>query len=446
MSRIFIQENEPRPWRGVELITFRLIFLFILLLTIPFHWSYYENILAIHPFYLKFQDLFQISHHIPGIPTLSGEETQSFSGWIIAAIVATIGTLIWTVADRNANNYDRLYYWTRAALRYRLAGGTIAYGLLLLIPVLIPAPTISDLHTAYGDFLPWKIYYHSTAVASAAYRQTIGFIQILGGLLLLRRRTVVFGSIIILFILVNVVLVNFAYDIGEHLYSTYLLLLAALLLVHDLPRLYTLIVLGSRTAADKIRLQFNRKEIVFKRIVRSAFAVFSVLFVTLLGKTFYQSNWPYPDTPGLSNAQGYYNVRSFRINDSLLPYSATDPIRWTDVVFEKWNVLSIRNNSPYPALLAGPEIVSEADNIPHYESLGNGGRNFYRYNISDKNIDVYSQYDSSDHLRFTVQRPDSATIILQGKNKAGDSLLVTLNKVNKDYLLYKGRRKPLSVY
>ncbi|RYY29502.1 MAG: beta-carotene 15,15'-monooxygenase [Chitinophagaceae bacterium] len=446
MSRIFIHNNGTAPWTKTGLILFRFVFLFIVLLTIPFYESYYSNIISINPLRLSFQDLFQVSHHDPGIYWFTSAGSQSFNGWLLAGIAALAGTLVWSFADSRADNYDRLYYWTRAALRYRLAGGIIAYGLLLLFPVLMPAPALSDLHTAYGDFLPWKIYYHSTAVASAGYRQTIGLFEILGGLFLLRRRTVVFGAIIILFILVNVVLANFAYDIGEHLYSSYLLLLSVLLLVHDLPRLYTLIVLRTKTAAALIRLQFSRNEKRFKNIIRAAFGVFTILFTSLLLKTYIGSNWPYPDSPGLSNAAGFYDVRSFRFNDTILPYSDTDPVRWQDVVFEKWNVLSVRTRSPHPALTDNPQIIAATDSHVDYGSLGNGGRSFYHYQFSGDHLDLYSQSDSTDHFRFLLQRPDSSTIVLQGQNKSGDKLSITLNKINKEYLLHKGRRKPISIY
>ncbi len=445
MSRIFIHKDVTSPWTRTELILFRFGFLFIALLTIPFYKSYYSNIFSINPLDLSFQDLFQVSHHVPGIGWFDNS-ASSFSGWLAAATIALAGTIIWTIADRGAGNYDRLYYWTRAALRYRLAGGIIAYGLLLLFPVLMPSPALSDLHTAYGDFLPWKIYYHSTAVASAGYRQTIGFFEILGGLFLLRRRTVVFGAIIIMFILVNVVLANFAYDIGEHLYSTYLLLLSAVLLAHDLPRLYTLIVLRTKTTADRISLQFSKNERIFKNIVRVSFGLFTVVFVGLLVTTYTGSNWPYPDKPGLTNAAGYYNVRFFKINDTILPYSETDPVRWQDVVFEKWNVLSVRTSKPYPPVTAAPQIIATANTHLDYGSIGNGGRNFYRYELSGDHLDLYSQYDSTDKLRFVVQRPDAATIILNGRSIAGDSLSITLDKINKEYLLHKGRRKPISIY
>jgi hypothetical protein len=244
----------------------------------------------------------------------------------------------------------------------------------------------------------------------------------------------------------NIVLVNFAYDLGEHLYSVYLLLLAVLLIAHDLPRLYTILVTRTRTAAEQASLFFTGTEKRFKSIIRVTFGTFTLLFVTLLIKTRVTSNWPFPDTEGLAGAYGYYNVSQFKINDSLLPYSLTDSLRWKDVVFEKWNVMSVRNNTRHKPLMDDPKVLAQHVDQPHYDALGNGGRKFYHYTHTPDEISLYNYGDISDRIQFAYYRPDSSTIVLSGQTKTGDNLLITLNKLNKEYLLYKGRRKPLTIY
>ena len=52
-----------------------------------------------------------------------------------------------------------------------------------------------------------------------------------------------------------------------------------------------------------------------------------------------RSPYQFPSTRGLTDAAGIYNVTQFRINKDTLAYSKTDPVRWQDVVFEKWATL-----------------------------------------------------------------------------------------------------------
>jgi hypothetical protein len=153
------------------------------------------------------------------------------------------------------------------------------------------------------------------------------------------------------------------------------------------------------------------------------------------------NRWPYTNAPGLENAEGIYNVSHFAIGDSTYPYSLTDTIRWRDVVFEKWNVLSVRRNTLAVPNLASPQISGKTN----YEFIGNAGRTFYEYRRSRDTLELANPNDVKDNIRFIVSRPDSVTIRLNGANSSGDSLTIVLNKIDKQYLLFKGRRKPISV-
>lgn len=442
------QPQTAQHWSKAQLVGFRILFIFFLLLTIPLDWQYYQRIFAISLFHLHFQDLFQITNYVPRLVHFSDWGIAAYSGWGIAFIVSIAGALIWGIADKNnSREYNRLYYLLRVLLRFRLAIGLIGYGVIKLFPVLIPYPTLSDLHTTYGDFLPWKIYYLSTGVASAGYEQTLGAIEILAGLLLAYKRTAVIGAGIAAALLTNIVLANYAYQLGDHIYSVYLLLTALFIIAYDTPRLYNLLVKERLAIADHFKPVFHYKH---AHQVRAGLKVFFVLFILIYASVTYaghkKSNWPYPDTSGLPNSYGVYNVKEFKINGTVLPYSATDTTRWQDVVFEKWNVLSIRINKRLPVDLTSPEITYQPDSGRTYESKGNGGRIFYRYSSKDSTLNLANENLSSDLKTFKISRPDSSTIILSGTDSRKDSLYVVLNKLNKKYLLDKGRRKPVSVY
>lgn len=435
-------------WSTRQLLLFRIAFIFLLLLTVPLDPGYWKQLFNTPLFHLHFQDLFLITAYVPRIVHFSDWGLASFAGWGIALILAVVGAVIWgAVEKREIKNYDQLYYVLRVIVRYRLALALIGYGVIKLFPVQIPYPTLSDLHTAYGDFLPWKIYYLSTGVSTAGYEPTLGAIEILAAILLLWRRTAVIGAGLAAALLINIVLANFAYQLGDHVYSVYLLLLSAVILAYDTPRLYDLLVKERAAKADHFQPVYPFKQGPKVRYaLKGLFGLFLIAYLALTFSGSKNSSWPYPDTPGLADAYGYYNVREFTVNHHSLPYSATDSTRWADVVFEKFNVLSIHaNNKHYPVDLSSPTLRYQPDGFRGYLEKGNGGRAFYRYTVDGQNIRLANTNTPGDVESFSITRPDPSTIILNGFTTNRDTLQVVLDKVNKEYLLYKGRRKPVTV-
>ena len=440
------QLTDQATWSRSQLVLFRIAFIFLLLLTVPLDGHYYGKIFSKSLFHLHFQDLFQLTNYVPRFINFSYWGIASYAGWGVALLIAVAGAIIWGIAEkRTISNYEQLYYWLRVIVRYRLAIGLIGYGVIKLFPVQIPYPTLSDLHTAYGDFLPWKIYYLSTGVASAHYEQTLGALEILAGLLLFYRRTAIVGAGIAIAFLINIVLANFAYQLGDHVYSVYLLFLAIFIVAYDTPRLYNLLVRERFARADHFKLVTGLRPAI-RNSIKIALLLFVVLYASVTFASYSKSKWPYSDTPGLTGAYGVYNVREFKVNNTGLPYSATDTTRWQDVVFEKWNVLSVRVNKHLPIDLSGPQINYQPDSLRDYESQGNGGRIFYRYTLADSIIRLTNKNAPADVVTFRITRPDNSTIVLKGVDNHRDSLYVVLDKLKKQYLLDKGRRKPVTIY
>ncbi|MFZ4102004.1 MAG: hypothetical protein ACOYKR_08615, partial [Sphingobacterium thalpophilum] len=53
-----------------------------------------------------------------------------------------------------------------------------------------------------------------------------------------------------------------------------------------------------------------------------------------------------PSTAGIKELRGNYNVSEFRLNDSIIPYSPNDTVRWQQATFEKWTTLTFKVNKP----------------------------------------------------------------------------------------------------
>ncbi len=435
-------------WSNNCKIAFRFVFLFFLLQIIPIDWKFYQQLFSINWSHLHVIDLLHLTKYTPYF--ISGASLFSgFANWLLIALLAIIGTTIWTIKDQNkTTDYLDWYYWLRVILRYRLAIGIIAYGFLKLFQLQIPYPSLSSLHTNYGDFLPWKIYYHTIGIIPW-YESFLGAVEIVAGLLLFFRRTTTFGAGIITGFLLNIWAANFAYNMGEQIYASFLILIAIVLVAHDVPRLYSLLIKQTFTIADKYEPVFNHAIQRVRYGLKTAF----VLFVILVAYKSYSNHNtdPYltPKTAGLTNAYGFYDVKTFKINNQEIPYSLIDSTRWQNVVFEKWATLSIKTALPVAIDASYGDSVHPNDIDRNYELAGTGARQYYNY-VADtikQTLLLQNKHPNykGDELLLNYNRPDSNTIILTGVNAHKDSVYIALSKVTKKYMLFEGRRKPLKL-
>lgn len=429
-----------REWKGYEKILFRILFIYFFIQVVPLDWKYYR---AAFPFSFSFREIFYLSRYTPRI--ISDGPFNSIGDWVIIAAIALIGALIWTAVDKSRKDYNQLYYWLRVIVRYRLAIGIIAYGLLKVFPQQMPYPSISNLNTHYGDFTAWKLFSLSTGIVPGM-ESFLGLVETVAGLLLLNRRTASIGAGIIITFTGNVFMSNLAYEGGEIMYSFYLLSLAAFILAYDIQRIGSLLTLQRPTAPDAVKPYLPEKwQWQLKLALKTVFIFFFVVLYAFKTYAGYKSgSYQFPQTKGLPNAAGLYNVREFRLNNEEHPYSLTDSIRWQDVVFERWGTLSIRSNSYVQPDLSNTEEIYTNDQDKNYELAGAISRRYYEFTIDDAKNVLYLQNKNKNYkgeqLILHYTRPDSNTIVL-----SNDSLYVVLDKLNKKYPLIEGRRKPLKL-
>jgi len=438
-----INNNLQQEWSPTQKAAFRFVFLFFVLQALPLSIDLFKVLFG--PNWLSYGYIFNLTRlsprFIPG--------ADSFINWIIILMLAVIGALAWAGSKYKEQDYDKLYYWLRTIVRYRLAIGIIGYGFLKFFPLQAPFPSISNLNTAYGDFNDWKIFSMSLGIVPG-YEAFLGGVEILAGLLLFFRKTATFGALLILVFTGNVFISNLAYEGGEYVYSFYLISFALLVLWFDAKRIYNLISLNRPTQPNNYIPIFAGKQQSIRIGVKALvifFFVFLYGFKTYSG--FHHDPYQFPKTAGLQHAAGIYNVSQFRINNRELPYSATDPVRWRDVVFEKWATLSIRSNRPVLVDSANHEQISQKDEDRDYELAGSAGRHYYSYvadtlgqtlSLTNKNA-----HYRNEHIVLNYTRPDSATIILSGVDQNRDSVYVVLNKIDKKYPVNLGRRRVLKL-
>lgn len=423
----------PGAWSALEKVLFRVAFIYFAIQSIPLDWKYFRRVLQINWLNLTYGDIFDLARYQPRF----FGDTDTFANWLVVLVIAIAGAVVWGNRDKDRRDYNQLYYWLRVIVRYRLAAGLIAYGFIKFFPLQAPLPSISNLNTAYGDFSAWKLFALSLGVVPN-YESFLGLVELLGGLLLLHRKTTTIATLIIIPFTGNVFFSNLAYEGGEYVYSFYLIVLALFLFAFDANRLYRLLTLEKPTVPNLVKPDLHDSRLKYGRIALKA--TFILFFVVVYGsKTYagYHSNsYQYPAKSGLSNAAGVYNVEQFIVNGDTLAYSPLDSVRWKDVVFEKWSTISIRSARPRVIDSTNVEQIHFDDAKRNFEFAGSGGRNYYGYEFDEnaKTLDLTNKVNAADQLQLHYSRPDSATILLSGVAGNRDSLQVVLKKINKKYL------------
>ena len=422
----------------------RFLSLFFLIQVIPFDYKFYADLLQSPAGERGFFTLFKLANYTPRLGRLN-----ACQNWLVIAAIAILGAFLLERVNRFKNlDYDKWYYWLRVLLRYRLALAAISYGFIKLFPLQMPYPSLGNLHTAYGDFLPWKIYFHTTAIAPP-FEIFLGSVELLSGLLLLSRKTTTFGAGILAGYYGNVFASNIAYSMGYEAYTLQLTIFAVVLFLYDAPRLYTLLVAGRYTIANTYRPVFNAKERWLKKIARPLIAIFIVWLGIAAYHNYTTAPYKYPAAKGLQNAYGFYNVRVFKWNNQEIPYSSTDLNRWQNVVFEKWATLSIKTARPIIIDDGLGDQFTNNDHERNFESAGVGGRRYFSYSLDTVNHTLSLANKNKNHkeekFQLTYQVVGSDTIVVRGINERNDSIYAELNKINRKYLLFEGRRKPVKL-
>lgn len=445
------QHQQNLAWKPWEKHLFRFSFVFLLYFILPWNWKFYQTLFSIDWSNVHFYHLLTLARYQPEFFPLTDTEgvpltgIAAFSNWGLGIVIAIIGAIIWWMLDRERKEYTWLYHGLRVIVRYRLALALLAYGFYKLFLLQIPYPSLSNLFTNYGDFYAWKVYFQTTGI-SPAYVSFLGFVEILAAILLLNRKTVTWGAGLVIGFLGNVTAANGFYDIGELSFSALSVLFAVFLFVYDVPRLYQLLIKEKRAIANRWVPEYSHSR--WKKI-RVGLKAFIFLIAASFAYKAYDS-WtegPYklPQTPGLDQAFGYYNVKEFVLNGDTIPYSKHDPDRWQDVIFEKWATLSINLNRSVKVDKTSGDKLQALDIDRNYELAGFSGRHYYHYEIDTLSQELRLQNKNRHHrdekLTLSYSRPNNATILLQGINDDHDSIQVVLEKVEKSYMLYEGRRK-----
>jgi uncharacterized membrane protein YphA (DoxX/SURF4 family) len=312
-------------------------------------------------------------------------------GWVTAfclLMIATAATVVWSLLDRNRENYAELHKWFRLFVRFALAGQLIFYGISKVLPVQMAFPSLTRLLQPVGTLSPMGVLWTYMG-ASPAYEIFTGCAELTGGLLLILPRTATFGALIGLAAMIQVFMLNMTYDVPAKLLAFHTMLLACFLLAPDVPRLVRFLLLR-RTTALSTEAQLFRSV----RANRIAFVAQIIFGLWLIGLDCHYA-WGIWSTRGggrpLPPLYGIWEVEQMSIDEQPRPPLLTDSTRWRRAIFD------------YPDRM----VVQSTD-----ESFDPYG---VSVNLQEKTLALTKSDDKNWRANFTFQRPAGDQLILDGR-------------------------------
>ena len=332
-------------WHPAARIGFRFAFAYLALFMLPFPLGAVPYTDALAAPYTKLWDalvpwvgrrVLGLDYEIATVFNGSGDRTYDYVQAFCFLALAVAAAALWSVLDRRRKAHPRLYQWLRVYVRLYLGTVMIGYGAAKVINTQFFHPPLDRLVQPFGDASPMGLLWTFMG-SSEPYAVFTGAAEMLGGILLFARRTAALGALVCVGVLVNVVMLNFSYDVPVKLFSSHLLALAVFLAAPEFRRLANVFLLNRTAEPAVIRPLFERE-----RLNRAALVLRMLFLAAVVGLSLYQSYQTRRSLSQRSPLYGVWEVEEFSEGGELRPPLTTDQSRWRRVIFDRPTVLAVQ--------------------------------------------------------------------------------------------------------
>ena len=406
---------QSTSWSTSAKFGFRFLCLYFLLYLFPFPLNSIPLFEVVSNLFQQFWDAIipWIGNTILGIEGTigtefngSGDRTYDYVLVFAMFIFALLGSLLWSLLDRKRINYIKLNHWLWVYVRYALAISLMGYGFAKVFKTQFPSPHFFRLLGTYGDSSPMGLAWTFMGY-SKAYNYFTGTAELLAGLMLFRRTTSL-GAIISIMVLVNIVMMNFCFDIPVKLYSTHLLLMGVYVLSPDFKRIWNFFNNQPVVPKDESYPVWSGDWKWFRIAIKTLFIGY-ILYSSIDSGIERTKQWG--DNAPNPPLYGLYEVDQFVLNGDTLPPLTTDTTRWQRLLVQ-WS---------------GRTHIQHMDN------------KFKHYNLESDTVaqtmTIYSRQDTLNKHQFDYQLDPGKSLLMNGI-WASDTLEVQFKVRGKeDFLL-----------
>ena len=415
---------KPKPISSLKKFALRFVLLYILFYIYPYGFEYIKEMNTSDFSFWKrptiwFGEVF-LGWEFNEDRLLNGFDSKyDFARFSLVAAISLLGASFWLFVDSKIKlDYNKkLKILLQTILRYHVGLTLILYGLSKVFLLQFGVMDLESLEAKIGDhngmsFL-WTFMSYSKFYGIAA-----GLIEVVGGVLLLFRRTTSIGAFLLLTAMINVVLMDIGFDVSVKMFAIHLLLMLIVLIWDDLKRLFVFFFLDRPTTSSKYSSIFgglNGKKI---GIILKGILLLYVLFYLgneMIDRIESQHGNTYK---GLTSS---HDIELFVKNGDTIPNDIANGNRW--------NKITINGLSYLPETL----VISKMDNT----------RERYKFRADTlakkmKLVKMYGDSTKSHVLHYESLEPkvfvyhgifDGDTLWMRTKAKTLEDYRLTRNKI-----------------
>ncbi len=338
----------------------------------------------------------------------SGDTTYDYVAALTFAVVALAAAGAWTLLRRGRPVSGRAFFLTRTYVRYYLGAVMLSYGWSKVIPLQFPSIGPDSLVMGYGESSPMGLLWRFMG-ASTAYQIFTGLAELLGGALLLARRTALAGALVSSGVLANIFMLNLCFDVPVKLFSLHLLFMAVFLIAPDVMRLAGVFLLN--VPVQPAPHLFRIRRAWLRRTLAAANAAFVALVAVYPAYEGYEDlQKERQEAPAL--LAGVYRVESFS-SDGVAGRELSDDSRWVRVGINPKGLIAFQR--------------------------ADGTAVRFRVKIDDvKGTLTLTRSDDTTPATFRFTKPEPGVVRVDG-TLAGKAIVAALRRQPDDAFLLTGR-------
>jgi len=305
----------------------------------------------------------------------SGDTTYDYMLWFFGITLTLIGTIIWTLLDRKRKDYKALYYWIRVLVRYYLFYTMMDYGLSKVIKVQFHYPSLYRLVQPFGNSSPMGLEWTYMGYSST-YNYFAGCAELLGGFLLLSRKTTTIGALVCLAVMTNVFMVNISYDVPVKLLSFNTILMCLFLLGKDIQRLINFFILNRTAPASDLSFPHFKRKFRYSLLAIKLFLIVSLVWLFASDALFYYRR--FGDNAPKPPLYGIYYAETFMRNNAAVPPLQTDTSRWNRLLIavNGYAEIQVMNDSAQSYHFKIDTLTQTAALYPYSDTLNKSRFNY----------------------------------------------------------------------
>lgn len=356
-------------WLFAQRVLFRFVVVYFVLYNLPFPITLFEGISFVGNALEQCRTVLHnviswvgkyglhLRNDIVIVSTGSGDRLFDYVLVLCFVVLAFVVALVWTFFDRrrtmkdfrvhSEENSKRLHEWVMLYLRFALASVLCLYGWSKIIPpAQFSPPSLSRLMQPIGDTSPMGLLWTFMG-ASPVYTAITGWVEVLGGILLMIPATTILGGLVSMLAMAQVFILNMCYDVSVKLFSFHLLLMSVLIVIPVRKRLMNALVLNRPVDAAVPVPMFKRSG--FNRYFSLAQIACGCCIAVLIAWQVYMENEPFDNTSTEDIAPfiGAWRIEEFTIKSESHSSRTEDAMRWKRVFFddELWFAIQLDNDS-----------------------------------------------------------------------------------------------------